>query len=84
MTHLSDIWDCMQSKLPKDKWLTLREIHSVMENNLQLDNEDFLPQSPGSDVPKWKRNVRNVLQQQKKKGTIEWDKSRASYRIYVR
>ncbi|MDQ3931858.1 MAG: hypothetical protein M3252_03345 [Actinomycetota bacterium] len=28
-----------------------------MESSVELDAEDFQPQAPGSDVPKWKRNV---------------------------
>jgi hypothetical protein len=37
-------------------------------------NEDSDPQSSGSDVPKWKRNVRNVLQYRKNTGDIRWNR----------
>ena len=51
-----------------------------MERNSNLDDEDLEPQAPGSDIPKWKRNVRNVLQYRKKTGEIEWD-GEAKYRL---
>ncbi len=49
---------------------------------MHLDEEDQEPQSPTSHIPKWKRNVRNVLQNRKKgKGRkIEWDEQ-GNYRI---
>ena len=37
-----------------------------MEQYSKLDSEDYEPQQPTSDIPKWKRNVRNVLQYRKK------------------
>ncbi len=45
----------------------------IVEENLNLDNEDYEPQSPSSPIPKWKRNVRNVLQRRKHKGEIKWN-----------
>jgi hypothetical protein len=45
----------------------------MVERYGNLDGEDFDPQSPTSDIPKWKRNVRNVLQYQKGIGEIRWD-----------
>ena len=51
----------------------LQEIYGIVEERLTLDAEDFDPQSPTSDVPKWQRNVRNVLQYRKGKGDIEWN-----------
>lgn len=73
MTHLSEIWECMKSGLPKGQWVTLDDIYHLIANTLKLDKEDYKWQSPSSDIPKWKRNVRNVLQYRKKTGDIEWD-----------
>jgi hypothetical protein len=80
MTHLSAIWNCIQTNLPHRQWMSLAEIYSLVQSRLSLDHEDSLPQSPTSLSPKWKRNVRNVLQYRKETGEIEWDKE-AHYRL---
>jgi hypothetical protein len=80
MTHLSEIWDCIVSKLPKRRWIFLDDIYTLMERNLNFDTEDYERQSPSSEIPKWKRNVRNVLQYRKRTGEIEWD-GHGSYRL---
>ncbi len=73
MTHLPDIWKCLKTKLPRGQWLNLQAIYAVVGNHLSLDREDFEPQSPKSDIPKWMRNVRNVWQYRKGTGEVEWD-----------
>ena len=80
MIHLPEIWTCILHRLPKGQWVTLDDIYHLVERNLNPDEEDYEPQSPGSDIPKWKRNVRNVLQYRKKTGDIEWD-GQGKYRI---
>jgi len=72
MITLPEIWGILVMRMPTE-WITLQEIYNIVKNNHVLDNEDYDPQAPGSDVPKWKRNVRNVLQYRKKTGEIEWD-----------
>lgn len=79
MTHIPEIWDCLLSKLPKRRWVGLGDIYTLIERNINLDEEDYEWQSPSSDIPKWKRNVRNVLQYRKKTREIEWD-GRGNYR----
>ena len=69
-----DIWDIIQTKMPRGHWVSLEEIYQVVEKHWNLDAEDFHPQSPTSDIPKWKRNVRNVLQYRKSIGEILWDR----------
>jgi hypothetical protein len=73
MTHHPEIWDCLRQRLPKGESIQLEEIYSIVEAGLTLDNEDYARQSPSSDIPKWKRDVRNVLQYRKRTGEIEWD-----------
>jgi len=73
MTRHSELWDCIREYLPKGKWTPLEEIYTLVKNNLALDEEDYEPQSPSSDISKWKRNVRNVLQYRKGIGEIDWD-----------
>jgi hypothetical protein len=72
MIHYSEIWDIIQRRIPRGRWVSLEEIYQMVKRYGNLDVEDFKPQSPTSDIPKWKRNVRNVLQYRKKR-TIQWD-----------
>jgi len=78
MIHLREIWDIIQTHMPSERWVPLQEIYQIVERYGDLDAEDFEPQSPSSDIPKWKRNVRNVLQYRKGTGEIQWD-GRARY-----
>lgn len=80
MIHSREIWEILKSRMTSGKWYELEDIYRLVERNTRLDDEDFLPQSPSSDVPKWKRNVRNVLQSRKKTGDIEWG-DKAKYRL---
>lgn len=72
MIHLPEIWENLKSNLPKGQWIALDDIYADIERNLPLDQEDNEWQSPHSPIPKWKRNVRNVLQYRKKTREIEW------------
>ena len=76
MIHSPEIWNCIVNKLPKRQWVVLDYIYTLIEQNLNLDAEDYKWQSPSSKIPKWKRNVRNVLQykkgKEKRAGEIEW------------
>lgn len=73
MLHQPEIWKIIKDNLPNDVWVTLQEIYKIIERNVNLNDDDFEPQAPNSDIPKWKRNVRNVLQYRKQTGEIEWD-----------
>ena len=75
ITHLQDIWTVINEKLPRDEWIHLQSIYDMIESNIQLRPDDFLPAAPNSSRPKWMRNVRNVLQQRKNNGYIAWDKN---------
>lgn len=80
MTRLPEIWECIINYLPRGQWVGLDDIYRVITDNLKLDEEDHEWQSPSSDIPKWKRNVRNVLQYRKKTGEIAWD-GHGSYKL---
>jgi len=80
MTRLPEIWECIRNNLQRGRWFSLEEIYKLIETNINLDDEDYEWQSPSSDIPKWKRNVRNVLQYRKGTGEIEWD-GEGNYRL---
>lgn len=73
MLRSPEIWDTIFRSMEMNTWVRLGDIYKLIEKNCKLDPDDFLPQSPGSNTPKWKRNVRNVLQRRKTKGDINWD-----------
>lgn len=80
MTRLPEIWSVIRSRLPRGRWVGLDDVYALVSSNVALDREDQLPQSPSSEIPKWKRNVRNVLQYRKGTGEIQWD-GNANYRF---
>jgi hypothetical protein len=75
ITKLYEIWEVVNSDLPRDEWIPLHDIYRIVEKQITLKSDDFLPSAPSSDEPKWMRNVRNVLQNRKTKGIIAWDKN---------
>lgn len=75
ITKLQEIWDVIDYELPRDEWIPLQKIYTLVKSKLQLKPDDFLPSAPQSEEPKWMRNVRNVLQGRKISGNIAWDKN---------
>jgi hypothetical protein len=75
ITRLHEIWNVIDFELPRDEWIPLQSIYSLIESKLQLKPDDFLPSAPKSEEPKWMRNVRNVLQSRKTNGDIAWNKN---------
>jgi hypothetical protein len=71
--RLPEIWDIMLKHMDRDSWVSLPRIYELIECHSVLDDEDFYPQAPSSDIPKWKRNVRNVLQYRKSSGELRWN-----------
>ncbi len=80
MTHHAELWDAIRHGLPRGRWTSLADVYALVERSVALDPEDCEPQVAGSSVPKWKRNVRNVLQARKGAGDIEWNGA-AGYRL---
>lgn len=83
MIHLPEIWGIIQNRINRGRWVSIDEIYNIVEQYSKLDSEDYEPQSPTSDIPKWKRNIRNVLQYRKKTGEIKWN-GEAHYLLFER
>lgn len=75
ITKLHEFWEIIENQFPRDEWVPLQNIYSLVESNIRLKADDFLPSAPKNDEPKWMRNVRNVLQHRKITGDIAWDKN---------
>lgn len=67
--------------MSKNRWVSLDNIYLLIERYCNLDIEDSKSSAPGNIEPKWKRNVRNVLQTDKKAGKIVWAEVNAKYMI---
>ena len=76
MTDLAEIWDIILTHMPGERAVSLEEIYEMTERHADLDSEDYKPESPTSNTPKWKRNVRNVLRYRKGTGEIHWDQDK--------
>jgi hypothetical protein len=79
MTRAPELWEIIRQVLRRDRWTTLGELYSYVEGRAHLDREDHVPEAPGSSVPKWKRNVRNVLQRRRATDEVVWNGA-AEYR----
>lgn len=74
MIHLPEIWQLIQTHMPRGTWIHIHQIYGLVEEHATLEDDDYYPQSPTSDIPKWKRNVRNVLQYRKGTREIQWNR----------
>jgi hypothetical protein len=75
ITTQNEIWKIIKAELARDEWIPLQNIYSLIETNLTLKVDDFLPSAPTISEPRWMRNVRNVLQHRKINGDIAWDRN---------
>ena len=73
MLRSDAIWDAISQGMERGRWTSVDSIYDIVHERSAIDDEDLEPQAPGQATPKWKRNVRNVLQRRKAKGDIEWD-----------
>ena len=73
MTHQSEIWEIILMHMPRGEWILVSNICLIVEAHANLDREDFEPEAPSSSIPKWRRNVRNVLFSHKRKDEIIWN-----------
>ena len=63
-------------------WSPLARLYElIVEIPGALDLEDYEPSTPEGDEPKWRRNVRNVLQKDKETPRLEWNPESAAYRL---
>jgi hypothetical protein len=69
VTQTSALWGTLQRHAPKRQWISMPEIFSIIESHSTFDYDD-LKLLPSND-PQWKRNVRQLLQDQKKTGRVK-------------
>ena len=66
------VWSILQGHMPREQWVSSKDIYAIVESHGHLDAEDRLPHSPRSKTPKWKTLVRNVLMNRLKNGKLRW------------
>ncbi len=81
MIRSYQIRQIIKEHMSKNRWVSLDNIYLLIERYCNLDIEDSKSSAPGNIEPKWKRNVRNVLQTDKKAGKIVWAEVNAKYMI---
>lgn len=70
--------------MPPNSWLSITEIYALIEQNIgSFQSDDFDPQADYNQQESWKRNLRNVLQQEKRIGRLEWD-GKANYMLKIK
>lgn len=73
MLHAHEIWQIMSRYMPRGRWVSVSEIRTIVELHAKLDREDYEPEVRGSNIPKWRRNVRNLLVTCKGNGKLHWN-----------
>lgn len=71
-TSQMKMWKEIQSNLPKGEWVDLKHIYSIVEKNIKLEPDDFIPAATTTKDPRWHRNVRNILQHRKQTEEVVW------------
>ena len=56
------MWDIIKEKLPRNQVVGLQQIYSLVERHIKLTPDDWLPSAKKTVDPRWKRNIRNILQ----------------------
>lgn len=68
------VWGILQGHMPRQRWVSSKDIYAIVELYGDLGEEDRSPHSPQSKTPKWKTLVRNVLVKRLKNGKLRWRK----------
>ena len=70
MIRQQEIRAALNFGMLRDQSYQIEDIYSIVERKCKPDGDDFDSSAPGNNEPKWKQNVRNCLQAQRKKGNI--------------
>jgi hypothetical protein len=70
----------LRDRMTPGAWIPLENIYDLVEANAVLSPADREPAADGSSDPRWRRNVRNLLQRWKESDELDWDGD-AHYRL---
>ena len=71
MISQKEIWAVLSGEMKRDEWIALDAIYELISQRIPVRDEP---------VPRWRRNVRNVLQRRKASGEVEWN-GHGAYRL---
>ena len=60
-----EIWTTLVNGMQAGRWYELSELYDLVLPKCSLSEADQDADAPGASSPKWRRNVRNVLQRRK-------------------
>jgi len=73
-TTADEIWNVLVSRMKPGTWYHLEKLYEFVSEGVVLTKGDHEPDAPGSESPRWRRNVRNVLQRRKTGGDLDWER----------
>jgi hypothetical protein len=65
MVSRRDIWPALKAAMNEESWTSLDELYRAVEKALPAVSEE--------SSPRWRRNVRNVLQHRRARGEVAWN-----------
>ncbi|HTK82291.1 MAG TPA: hypothetical protein VL633_08380 [Bacteroidota bacterium] len=66
------IWNILQGYMPRERWVSARDIYAIVELHGNLNDDDRQPHTSLSKTPRWKTLVRDVLVKRLKNGKLRW------------
>lgn len=74
VTSQDKLRSLIEEFVPKDKWMNITTIYDIIKKNIrEFQANDFDVLADYNSQPKWKRNIRNALQNLKSTNTTLWD-----------
>ena len=66
----STIWNILHDHVPHGKWVSMREIYSIVESHSVLDKSDLAMYRMNTLTPAWRIRVKRLLDQKRVAGKI--------------
>lgn len=70
MTNDMMLWSTLHEHLPRGKWIAITDIFLIIQQRTLFDAEDLKCVNSRSKAPWWKSNVRRILHNKLKEGTL--------------
>ncbi len=70
MTDNGTLWKTIRTNLPLRTWIPIAEIYRAVEKHIALDAEDLDTSLSRTNIPRWRTNVRRVLNGKKEAGGV--------------
>jgi hypothetical protein len=71
MTNDKALWAALQSHLPRNRWVPITDIFTIVQRRILLDADDLACGTAHRTMPRWRNNVRRVLHAKRREGTLQ-------------